>query len=72
MGGQFDSVVGYKLVDVAVLVSFRLRVADQYYHLWLVSYMYDTLLRAAQHTRGFPMVSCVYLEEGQMCIVFYV
>ncbi len=31
--GKLDAVVGDKLVDIAVLVPFRLRVADQYNHL---------------------------------------
>jgi hypothetical protein len=35
MRGQLDSMVGDKLVDIAVLVSLRLSVAYQYDHLRL-------------------------------------
>jgi hypothetical protein len=32
---QFDTVIGYRLVNLAVFVSFRLAMADQDYHPWL-------------------------------------
>lgn len=49
--------VRYKLVDIAVLVSFRLRMADQDYHLCL-SVIARTQYKLQAHTRGLPMLNC--------------
>lgn len=61
MRGQFHAVIWDKLVNIAVLVPLRLRMANQYNHLNLLSAGASVAyLATAPLTRGFPMlVICI-------------
>lgn len=51
---ELDTVVGHHLVDVTVLVTFRLRVADENDQSWLNHLVY-TLVRANMSIGGLVM-----------------
>ncbi len=58
MRGELDSVVGDELMNVAVLVSFRLCMANQDYHLNFVS----NVTRSPGHDMGIRGASPCLLE----------
>jgi hypothetical protein len=71
MRGQLHSVVGDELVDVAVLVAFGLRVADQNDHLPVALSALTPACKLHKHTRGFPILDAGarWTMRGGLCEV---
>ena len=54
---QLDAMIGNHLVDVAILVSFALRMANHNNHLQSVSRPLVDLVSCSERTRGLPILS---------------